>query len=105
MYWTKKEIQQLTRYEEINNELAIIPEEIRSTGDKIISERLYLESILLIQNKYVIGYVNTKISGLYSFKEAMDREEYFIKQGKIFTYHPINFRSFEHQRKHFKELG
>ncbi|NLT49466.1 MAG: hypothetical protein GXX85_00940 [Ignavibacteria bacterium] len=87
--WTKQELKLLKIYDTVSNQYAASPDVVK---DGMQEQRiLECEAKLLICNKNVIGYVGNEAIGIYSFNEALKKENYYISQGKIFTYHPVNF--------------
>jgi hypothetical protein len=99
MSWTKDEILKLNELKFLQNELAFLPVDLIDESKEEIQEMLLLEAELIVLNKNVVGYVNTKPIGIYSFQEAVKLEEKYIGQGKIFTYHPVNVNSFKDLHK------
>ena len=92
--WTKEELKTLRTYDNQLNEFAAIPQIFR---DSITEQQiLTLEAKLHTINKAVIGYLGNEPIGLFSFNEAIREEQYNLAQGKIFTYHPVNFRNMKH---------
>lgn len=87
--WTKQELKLLKNYDTISNDYAATPDIVKDTD--FVKKILVLEAKLLIINKPVIGYLGNEAIGIYSFNEALRKEQYYINQGKIFTFHPVNF--------------
>lgn len=94
-YWTKELISVFKRTEELKNFLAV-KEDSEGCFDpeKYVIELMYLESVLYIYNPYMIGHLyKSKEKGLYTYREAVEWDEYYIKSGKLFFYFPINYKS------------
>jgi hypothetical protein len=89
--WTKKELALLKEYDSLINGLAIIHPEERS--EERIIQSLVLEGKLLMLNKYVGGYIDFKPIGIYTFNEALKNVAYFNTKGKLFDFHPVNFKN------------
>jgi len=45
----------------------------------------------------LVGYAGSKPTDIYSFTQAIRKEEYYLQQGKVFTFHPINVKSLREQ--------
>ncbi len=89
--WTNEELELLKKYDNESNEYAGTPDIVKDS--ETLQDILMLEAKLHSINKPVIGYTENEPVGIFSFIEATEKEQYYIKQGKIFTYHPINFHS------------
>lgn len=99
MSWTKEEVLKLNELRYLQNELAFLPVDLIDESEEEIQKMLLLKAELIIANKNVVGYLNTKPIGIYSFQEAVKLEEKYLGQGKIFTYHPVNVNSFNDLQK------
>lgn len=89
MQWTKEELELLKDWENKNNEIVTIPEYLNDP--EIMNQVFLIEAKLLIYNKPVIGMLDDKIEGIYPFKEACNKVDYFIERKKIFLFYPVNF--------------
>ena len=92
--WNKHELEILKKYDVESNDFASTPNIVRDSTT--LQNILVLEAKLHTINKAVIGYVENEPIGLFSFNEASRQEQYHLAQGKIFTYHPVNFRNMKH---------
>lgn len=92
--WTRKELYLLKKYNNCTNEYAAMPKAVKDST--MVQKILELEAMLIITNKLVIGYQDNHQIGIFTFNEALRKEQYFIKQGKIFTFHPINYLNMKH---------
>lgn len=91
-HWSKYELRMLRGYNYLLNDYAATPDVVKDSFSEI--RILTLEAKLLISNKPVIGYLDSKgPMGVYTFNEALKKENYYISQGKVFTYHPVGFNS------------
>jgi hypothetical protein len=89
--WSHKEIEELREYEKLLFDLEFGQE----LDCKLEIQLLFLEAKFIISNKDVIGYLDSKPIGIFSVIEAIRKEKHYIKQGKLFLYHPVNFRNME----------
>jgi len=89
--WTKIEIEDLRRMEHLIEEYESFHEDEKP--DMIEQKILFLEAKLLIANKDVVGYIKGKSIGIFSMLEAGRKEMYYISLGKLFIYHPVNFKN------------
>ncbi len=89
MKWSIEEIEKIKTYDKLLNELACTSTD--TIREEEICKVLTLEAELLIINKFVVGYTNNTIEGFYSFNEALRKEKYYTRKGKVFTFHPVNF--------------
>lgn len=98
MTWTKKEILKLNEFEYLRNELVCVPVDLIDQSEEEFAKMKQLEAELIILNKDVVGYSFTKAIGIFTFKEALEKEEYYLQQGKIFTFHPVNLKNHREQQ-------
>lgn len=87
--WIKNELKVLRKYDKLRNEYAACPDIMKDYY--MVCEILLLEAKLIIIDKPVIGFFDSKFIGIYSFKEALQLEDDYLSNGKIFMYFPINF--------------
>lgn len=100
MTWSKSEIIKLNEFEYLQNELCSIPIDLIDEYDDDIINMLFLEAELIILNKDVIGYRDNEIIGIYTFKEALKMEDFYIQRLQLFTFHVTNVKSHREQQKY-----
>ena len=85
--WTDTELRLLSEYTDLGNEIASSHPD--TVSEEMIQRKLILEARLLILDKYVIGYLQDEVLGIYSFKEALLLESAYLTNGKLFFYLPV----------------
>ena len=85
--WNHSELELLKEFLGIRNELFSC--HIDEITQESISRLLYLEAILLVRNKYVVGYLSDIALGVYSFNEVLQLEESLAKNGQVLVFHPL----------------
>ena len=88
--WTPKELNYLNQYLNLVNEY--VPEEPGPDQERE-SQLTMLEGALLITKKYLIAYHERIILGIFTFREICDLMDLYNQQGKIITFHPLNYKN------------